>query len=700
MNRGDNSSPDLVSAVEQLKVHDHLCLIYETPSEQFAAVIPFIRAGLERGEKCVYIADDNTASVVLDAMRTRGIDVDSAVRSGALAVITKKEAYLREGYFDPDLMIRFLRENVAAAKAQDFKALRATGEMTWALGKETGVERLMEYEAKLNYLFPEYDIVAICQYNRNRFHPEVILDMIRTHPIVIYGNMVCRNMYYVPPDEFLAPEKALHEVERLLRNIKDRELAEEALRKSEAELREAQRIGRLGSWDWDARTDTITWSEEYYRIYGFDPGKRPPGYEEHLKTYTPESAARLDAAVKESMRTGKAYELDLEVVRTDGTGAWVMASGEVKRDSRGLIVGLRGTARDITERKEAERALASSEKRYRLLHETMRDAFAAVDMQGRLTEFNKAYMDMLGYSPEELRTLTYRDLTPEKWHSFEAEIVEDQVLLKGFSCVYEKEYRRKDGIVFPVELRTSLIKDESGNPVSMWAIVRDITERKKAEEALRNAYQRLEASLEEKEVLLSEVHHRVKNNLQTIISLLKLQSEWARDERIVEMFGDSQDRIRAMALVHERLYQAKDFAHIHYGSYVRDLSEALLKSHRLTTPNVFLKVDVDDLPLGIDSAVHVGLIINELITNSLKHAFPEGRGGMIKVSLKKAAGEDAPYELTVGDNGIGIPEKIDFRRTRTMGLYLVTNLAETQLRGRIELSRFHGTEFRIRFKGV
>ncbi|MBI5376916.1 MAG: MEDS domain-containing protein [Candidatus Schekmanbacteria bacterium] len=236
MNTFNKKNIKLKNALHKLDVHDHLCLIYETQQEQFAAVVPFIRIGLERKEKCVYIADDNSASSVIDAMRTEGIDVETAIKSGALAVLTKKDAYLKNGYFDPDLMIQFLKDAVDSAKAEGFKALRATGEMTWALGNDIGVERLIEYEAKLNYLLPKSDILAICQYNRKRFSPEIILDIIHTHPLVVYKEMVCRNFYYVPPDEFLNHAQTSLEVERFLHNIKDREEVEEELLKLNTEL--------------------------------------------------------------------------------------------------------------------------------------------------------------------------------------------------------------------------------------------------------------------------------------------------------------------------------------------------------------------------------------------------------------------------------------------------------------------------------
>ncbi|MBI3813656.1 MAG: MEDS domain-containing protein [Nitrospinae bacterium] len=237
MPKPHNNKTKLINALEQLALHDHLCLIYETREEQFNAVIPFIRAGLESGEKCIYIVDDNTAATVLDAMRTDGIDVDSAVKSGRLSIATKQEAYLKQGYFDPEWMINFLKEAADTAKREGYPCLRVTGEMTWVFGGDPGVERLIEYEAKLNYFCPEKDMLVICQYNRNRFSPEIIIDVIRTHPLVIFKDTVCKNFYYVPPDDFLKPGQSYREAERLLDNILERSRVEEKLREREYRYR-------------------------------------------------------------------------------------------------------------------------------------------------------------------------------------------------------------------------------------------------------------------------------------------------------------------------------------------------------------------------------------------------------------------------------------------------------------------------------
>jgi PAS domain-containing protein len=362
--RGDSSSgaypryKGLLKAVEGLGFHDHLCLIYETPEEQFAAVVPFVRVGLERRERCVYVADENTSGEVLERMEKGGVDIKAALAKGALSVISKKEAYLKQGYFDPDWMIGFLKEAADSAKADGYTGLRVTGEMTWMLGGDPGSERLIEYESKLNYFFPENDVLAICQYNIGRFSPEIIMDVIRTHPLVIYRGQVCKNFYYTSPEEMLLPNQGYLEVSRLLYNILERERletlnnqSEDAIGRMEQETGEIERIGRTGSWELDAESGRAAWSAGACRILGLDPGMPPERFEEHLGVYAPGSAKELAEAVKKSLETGQPYELDLELA---GSGRWVISRGAVKRATGGRVTSLRGIVIDITGRKRVE----------------------------------------------------------------------------------------------------------------------------------------------------------------------------------------------------------------------------------------------------------------------------------------------------------------------------------------------------------
>ena len=232
--------------------------------------------------------------------------------------------------------------------------------------------------------------------------------------------------------------------------------------------------------------------------------------------------------------------------------------------------------------------------------------------------------------------------------------------------------------------------DEEGRPKMVVEFLRDRTERKLAEERMR-------ASIREKEVLLQEIHHRVKNNMQIISSLLKLQAGYVDDGTYYDMFKESQNRIISMALVHEKLYQSEDLASIDLNDYITHLADALFRSYGADTGNVSLNIDVADVVFGVDTAIPCGLIINELVSNSLKYAFPGGKEGEIKIALCSTDGEE--IELTVSDNGISIPDELDLTNTGSLGLKLVHILTD-QIRGRLELDRSEGTTFRIRFKRI
>ena len=217
----------------------------------------------------------------------------------------------------------------------------------------------------------------------------------------------------------------------------------------------------------------------------------------------------------------------------------------------------------------------------------------------------------------------------------------------------------------------------------------EVNERKQAEEALK-------ASLKEKEVLLRELYHRTRNNMNVIRGLLTLQSANTNDKQVLEIFRETDNRIMSMGLVHKLLYQSKDLSKIDLKHYIATLADALFKSYRVSPGKILLNLDTESIPISIDTAAPCGLIINELMSNCLKHAFPENREGEIRIGLHLT--DEDEIELRVGDNGIGIPQEIDLRNSESLGLKLITDLAERQLGGKVELKRGDGTEFVIRFK--
>jgi PAS domain S-box-containing protein len=340
-----------------------------------------------------------------------------------------------------------------------------------------------------------------------------------------------------------------------------------------------------------------------------------------------------------------------------------------------------------------EEELQVSELKNRTITTTAKDAIIMIDEKGCTSFWNPAAEDIFGYAEEEvINKELHLFILPERY------LADHNKMMQIFSATgkgpavgqtVELTARKKDGTEFPVELSLSAIQLKGKwNAVG---IARDITRRKESE-------QEMLASLREKEVLLREIHHRVKNNMQIISSLLSLQSILVKDKKDIEMLKDSQNRIRSMSLIHEKLYSSKNLAHINMNDYIKDLTSQIIQFYRNVSAQVALKLEAEDIWLGIDTAIPCGLIINEMVSNSLKHAFPENRKGEIRITLQKTENDD--ILMKVKDNGIGISDDLDFRNTKSLGLQLVSTLAESQLQGKIELNRAEGTEFIIRFKEV
>ncbi len=210
---------ELAAQIRRLGHGDHSCLIYETPAEQRAAIVPFFVEGLARGERCLWIADDRSVEEVKAFLFEAGVDVGAEMARGAFLLRTKRETYLQDGAFDPRAMIETLRSTLAETITEGFTGLRGSGEMTWAVGGEPGSDRIIEYEALLNDFFPGKSFVAICQYNRSRFAPGVILDVLRTHHYAVVGELVCPNLYFEPSEMVLGEPTDSSRLEWRLRQL-------------------------------------------------------------------------------------------------------------------------------------------------------------------------------------------------------------------------------------------------------------------------------------------------------------------------------------------------------------------------------------------------------------------------------------------------------------------------------------------------
>ncbi len=369
-------------------------------------------------------------------------------------------------------------------------------------------------------------------------------------------------------------------------------------------------------------------------------------------------------------------------------------------DNDSEIIGATAFIEDITSRKQAEeQAQASlkeketllqeidqSKKRFEDIVELLPGAIVEMDTNLMVTYVNQAGLDLFGYTDQDIKKgmmgvdLLHPD-DREKAVQHMADYYDEKRLPPT-------EYRvlRNNGKAIPILFNAVPIL-QVGEITGFRAVMTDIRRLKRVEKVIK-------ASLNEKETLLHEVHHRVKNNMQIISSLLKLQSNNIKDNQIKDVLKESQSRIYAMSAVHETLHGSEDLSEINLRTYLSKITSSIFQTYSTNHDRVTMNTDIEKIPIGINQASPLGLVINELISNSLKYAFPNEREGEISVSLKKQGRE---LELTVKDNGVGMPNKMDWRNSSTLGLKLVRTLVENQLDGSIEMESNNGSKFTIKF---
>jgi PAS domain S-box-containing protein len=455
-------------------------------------------------------------------------------------------------------------------------------------------------------------------------------------------------------------------------DVTDRKKAEEALHQREEELLQAQRVAQVGSWQWDARTGVVTWSKELCRIAGHHPDLPPPAYEQQQRLYSPESWEHLKSAVAEAVQNGTPYQLDLEMVRPDGSTRWITDRGEVVRDDQNRIAWLRGTAQDITERKRAEEALRASEEKFRTVFRNAAIGMVIVSLDGLFLAANEAFCECLGYTEEELLEKTMESVTlAEDWPALSARFGE--ALERGTSFQRIEEHcLHKSGRVVTTESSASLIRSPSGEPRYFVAEILDVTKRKLAEEALASVSRRLiEAHEAERALVARELHDDISQRVAFLaVHLGRLQNgipaAAVETGKAIEKASLSVSELgkEIQALSH-RLHSSK----LEYlglvaacEGFCRELSEG---------QNVVIDFRSDDIPNNLPR--EIALCLFRVLQESLQNAIKHSGAGRFEVWLKGARNE---IQLSVQDSGVGFDPQ-EAIRGRGLGL--------TSMRERLKL---------------
>jgi PAS domain S-box-containing protein len=476
-----------------------------------------------------------------------------------------------------------------------------------------------------------------------------------------------------------------------IRDITERKRAEAALRQSQADLNRAQAVAHTGSWRIDVAGQRLLWSDETYRIFGIPPGT-PLTYETFLAAVHPDDRGAVDTAWQAAL-DGEPYDLEHRILAA-GEVRWVGERAELERDRDGTLRGGFGTVQDITERKRAEDALAASQH---LLHSVLEQAAEGItvrDAQGRVMFVNAVARraalrrpegTALASAPEVWGDYLDADGKPvplEQWPSARA--------LRGETVSGEFLRRTPAGPMFVLN-SAAPVRNEKGEIIGVVTIITDISERKRMEDRLRDALTQEQRALADNVTLLREVHHRTKNNLQMLCDLLFLKAETLPSGEPRALLEDSYGRIYAFARLHEQLYETMQGGAVRLGEYLERLVESVRQF--AVGPTIRMEVAPGDHRLDLDRAISAGLIVNELLTNAIKHAFPKGQPGAMGVRLQVQGGD---YALDVWDTGRGLPPDLDAEKTQSLGLRLVHLLAR-RLQASVRLKNDGGATFTVQF---
>lgn len=471
----------------------------------------------------------------------------------------------------------------------------------------------------------------------------------------------------------------------IARNITERKKTEDELNKTREKYRELFDSTNDIIYTMDFKGNFTSVNKTAEKLLGL---KFDELADVNMRSYlTPESARRALTDVVRKLR-GKdentVYEVDF-IKKNRGIVTFEINSQV--RYIKGKPYEVFGIARDVTERKKANEALKNSEEKYRMIFENAPLGIMTADISGNIIEINPVLLQMLGSkSIQETKSINVLSFPP----MIMAGLVEKFVkcIETGEAVISEHSYTSKWGMSLDTRIYTKPIKNIRGKIIGFQTIVEDITEQKKTEKQIKS-------TLNEKEVLIREIHHRVKNNMQIIISLINMQMQDSNDVIVIKKFRELQHRVRSMSIIHEDLYMSDDLSRINFGNYLERLTNHLLQAYPHKS-NLQLKFNVSDVLLGIDIAIPCGLIVNELVSNSLKYAFPEHYDYSKKQYeiFVEFYTEKNKYKLIIGDNGIGFPPDIEEIKAKSLGLQLVEILVN-QLKGVVKMSVKKGARFEI-----
>lgn len=470
------------------------------------------------------------------------------------------------------------------------------------------------------------------------------------------------------------------------------------LRTRDKHIENAFDAARVGTWRWEIDSGALTWDRQIKNLYGLGPESSVTQVDQFFSMLHPDDRSDVALALENALNGISDYNVEFRVIHPDGSAHWICGRGALLLGADGKPVGMAGINMDIADRKEAEIALLESERQFATLAETIPQLAWIAGPDGNVVWFNRRWYDYTNTTPEQnmgwgwVPVIHPDDLQTciDSW---------ENALRTGQE--YQVQYRLKrgsDGLYHWHLGRALPFRNKAGEVVKWFGTCTDIhlekTENERLEAEVQSRTEDLRRSLTEKELLLKEVHHRVKNNLQVISSLLRMQGRTLSDPVACAALKESEQRVQSMALIHEQLYGRPKMDEIDFEEYTSTLVSELFRSYASTTGNVVSRLETSCVLLSIDQAIPCGLILNEVVTNALKYAYPDGSPGEILVRLKENAA--GAFTLSVSDNGVGMPAGLNWKNSKSLGLPMVDLLAQ-QLDGTLTVQPQPGVIVTLKF---
>ncbi|MDZ7690366.1 MAG: PAS domain S-box protein [Balneolaceae bacterium] len=470
-----------------------------------------------------------------------------------------------------------------------------------------------------------------------------------------------------------------------LEDITEEKEYQDKLEEEQKRMERAQNLARLGWWTYDVQEDKLIWSDVLYKILGIDKKRFEATFQAFLSMVHPDDRSKLEKVMSQAREVEQAFDYRLRITNREDEVIHTQCRAQSTFDQEGNLIQLSGVLQDITKRVKAKKELEKNKKLFENLFLQSPVAMALISNDKIVQKVNQSFVDLFGYTREEIvgeNLLTH--LLPESDQRKIDRLYKNA--LSGQKRYYEDVRVTKDGKkvnlfvgALPVKLNKEVI--------AAFGIYIDITQLKMTESQLKH-------SLEEKEILLSEIHHRVKNNLAIISGLLELEGMNWENKEVKSAFTESQLRIRSIAMIHEKLYQTDDFANLQFENYIGELVEIITDTLNRNNKQINTTIEADDINLNINQALPCALIINELVTNAIKHAFEGREQGNVKVLMKEYADT---VNIQVKDDGKGLPEEKQDLFDNSLGLTLVKQLAK-QLNTEIKTGNSDGASFELSFR--